>query len=88
MGLLVGGADLEMADPRLNPEVLRRVSRASGGRYLNASEIATLPSLLSTGQVNPSAPQVQELWHNAWIFSVLVVLLALEWVLRREWGLR
>jgi uncharacterized membrane protein len=35
---LVGGSDDELADPRLNDDVLRRVAGASGGRYLQAAD--------------------------------------------------
>ncbi|MBI3048723.1 MAG: hypothetical protein HYY76_10485 [Acidobacteria bacterium] len=86
--VLVGGADLEMADPRLNEEVLRRVALASGGAYVSASQASMLSSLLKSAAAAPSAPRLEELWHNAWIFVALVGLLAAEWTLRRQWGLR
>jgi hypothetical protein len=85
---LVGAADLEMADPRLNEDVLRRVSRASGGRYLAAADLSRLPSLLAAGQGDPGPPRLQELWHNIWIFAIVVALLSVEWFFRRSWGLR
>jgi len=86
--VLVGGADLEMADPRLHDDVLRRIALASGGGYLAAEEAATLPSLLTMAAGGPSAPRLEELWHNAWIFVGLILLLGAEWTLRRRWGLR
>jgi hypothetical protein len=85
--VLAGAADLEMADPRLNEDVLRRVSRASGGRYLAAADISRLPSLL-TSSSDPGPPRLQELWHNIWMFTGVVILLAAEWFLRRRWGMR
>lgn len=85
---LVGAADLEMTDPRLNEDVLRRVSRASGGRYLTAGDLSRLPSLLASAQGDAGPPRLQELWHNIWIFAVAVVLLSVEWFFRRSWGLR
>ena len=85
--ILAGAADLEMADPRLNEDVLRRVSRASGGRYLDAADLSRLPGLL-VSSTTPAPPRLQELWHNAWIFLGVVLLLAAEWFLRRRWGLR
>ncbi|OFW03891.1 MAG: hypothetical protein A3I61_07555 [Acidobacteria bacterium RIFCSPLOWO2_02_FULL_68_18] len=86
--VLVGGADLEMADPRLNEAVLRRVALAGGGGYVPAAEASALSSLLKAAAGAPGAPQLEELWHNAWIFVALVGLLASEWMLRRRWGLR
>ena len=85
---LVGGTDREMADPRLNEDVLRRVARASGGRYVAARDAAGIPALLASQDSDPGAPRVQDLWHNAWIFTMAVMLLACEWYLRRQWGLR
>jgi uncharacterized membrane protein len=86
--MLVGGVDREMADPRLNEDVLRRVARASGGRYLAARDAAAVPSLLTERHANPAQPRLQEMWHQRWIFVLAVMLLSAEWWLRRRWGLR
>jgi hypothetical protein len=86
--ILIGGADREMADPRLNEDVLRRVARASGGQYLAARDASQLPSLLSRADAAPPPPRLEDLWHNTWIFAAVVMLLAMEWTLRRRWGLR
>jgi uncharacterized membrane protein len=86
--ILVGAADRELTDPRLNQEVLRRVSRATGASYLQSKEISTLPALIGGTAPEAGAPRLQELWHSAWIFVFIVMLLSTEWVLRRRWGLR
>jgi uncharacterized membrane protein len=86
--ILVGGADLEMSDPRLNEEVLRRIATASGGGYLRANDAGRLASLLAAAQADPAAPVLEDLWHNIWIFAAVMTLLAAEWTLRRRWGLR
>lgn len=85
---LVGGADLEMSDPRLNEEVLRRVAGASGGAYLTAGDVSRLPGLLEDATSERATPRLEELWHNPWMFLGVVGLLAAEWTLRRRWGLR
>jgi hypothetical protein len=85
---LVGGADAEMADPRLNEDVLRRVARASGGRYVPSREASEIPSLIESQAADPGAPRLQDLWHQGWIFAAAIMLLAVEWFLRRRWGLR
>ena len=86
--VLVGGTDLEMADPRLNDEVLRRIATASGGSYVPAAEADQLPAILAAAQAETAAPRVQELWHNAWVFVAFILLVSTEWMLRRRWGLR
>ena len=85
---LAGGADLEMADPRLNEQVLRRIAIASGGQYLSAAQASELPALLQAVEPGLASPRLQELWHNVWIFVAVLLLLAAEWTLRRRWGLR
>ena len=86
--ILVGAADGEMADPRLNEEVLRRVSRASGGSYLRPREISSLSGLLAAAGATAAPPRIQELWDTPWMFALIVALLTGEWMLRRRWGLR
>ena len=29
-----------------------------------------------------------EIWHSPWILGLIVAALALEWTLRRQWGLK
>jgi hypothetical protein len=86
--VLVGGVDREMAEPRLNEDVLRRIAAASGGAYLRADEASRLSSLLSGVALQPASPRLQELWHTPWVFAAVILLLATEWMLRRRWGLR
>ena len=86
--ILVGGADLEMANPRLNAQVLQRIATASGGQYLAADQTSELSGFLRSVEPEAAAPQLQELWHNIWIFMAVMTLLGAEWVLRRRWGLR
>lgn len=86
--VLVGGADLEMADPRVNGDVLRRLAAASGGRYLAEGDLPSLPALLRAFDTDLPPPAQQDLWNNIWLFALVVGLLSIEWVLRRKWGMR
>jgi uncharacterized membrane protein len=86
--ILVGGADVEMTDPRLNESVLRRLAGASGGRYVAARDAGDIPALLASRDAEPGSPRLQELWHNGWVFAAAVLLLGTEWLMRRRWGLR
>ena len=85
--VLVGGADLEMAQPRLNETVLKRLAAETSGRYLPADRAGELPSLLRESRVDAGVPEPRELWHNGWSFLALVALLSAEWLLRRRAGL-
>jgi uncharacterized membrane protein len=86
--MLVGGADLEMTDPRLNRQSLARVASASGGRVVGEDQLGALGDMLK-GLVPAAQLSVRrDLWHNAWSFAAILVLLGAEWVLRRRWGMR
>jgi hypothetical protein len=85
---LVGGADPELSDARLNEDVLRRIAAATGGRYERADEADTLPRLLEALRPEAVPPERRDLWNNAWMFMAIVLLLSIEWVLRRRWGMR
>ena len=86
--MLVGGADPEFSDPRLNEDLLRRLAVASGGRYVQETQIPELPSWLSSARGADGPPERRDLWHNGWTFFALIALLSTEWFLRRHWGLR
>jgi uncharacterized membrane protein len=85
---LVGGADVEMTDPRLNSAVLARVATASGGRLLEAGQSSELVAALRDNVPGAALAVRQDLWHNGWSLLVLMALLSTEWLLRRRWGLR
>ena len=84
--VLVGGADLEMADLALNEPVLQRLAAATGGRYLRPDETAELRGLLK-GDEQERATEMKDLWHNAWTLVAIIGLLAAEWLVRRRSGL-
>jgi hypothetical protein len=88
VSLLVGGADSEMTDPRLNLRVLQRVAAASGGKVIQPTEIAALAEQLRAALPSALIASRTDLWHNGWSFGLIVVLLGIEWTLRRRWGLR
>jgi hypothetical protein len=86
--LLVGGVDVEMADPRLNRQVLERIAVATGGRVMAEDEIGELPSLLRARVPAAVLSVRRDLWHNGYAFTLIVLLLGAEWIARRRWGLR
>jgi uncharacterized membrane protein len=86
--MLVGGADPEMADPRLNLRVLQRVALRSGGRIVEPGQASELVNELRAALPAATVLVRRDLWHNGWSFAALLALLAAEWVVRRRWGLR
>ncbi|HET7218552.1 MAG TPA: glutamine amidotransferase [Vicinamibacterales bacterium] len=86
--VLVGGADVEMTDPRLNLQLLQRLAALSGGRVLTEDQLGELPDMLRASLPAAALAVRRDLWHNGWSFAAILVLLAAEWILRRRWGLR
>jgi uncharacterized membrane protein len=85
--VLVGGADLEMTQPRLNEAVLQRLSAENHGHYVRADEADRLPALLRESRAEAGTPEARDLWHNGWSLAAIIGLLAAEWVARRRAGL-
>ena len=86
--MLVGGAEREFTDPRLNEGWLRRAARDSGGRYVRAADASKIPGWLSAAVPQNVAPERRDLWHEPWAYAIVLGLLSAEWILRRRWGLR
>lgn len=84
---LIGGADLEMSEPRLNEAVLGRIARASNGRYLSAADAGTLPDVLRAARDESGVTEMRDLWNTGWSLLAVVALLAAEWIVRRRVGL-
>jgi uncharacterized membrane protein len=86
--VLAGGTDPELVDPRLNEAVLRRLADASGGQYATVATARAALDAFARSRAQAPPPQVRDLWHNAWSFVAIVLLLSVEWISRRRWGLR
>lgn len=86
--MLVGGSDPEMADPRLNQQVLQRLAVRSGGRLIAATDVAAVADQLKAAVPGARLAVTHELWHTGWSFALILSLLVAEWLLRRRWGLR
>jgi hypothetical protein len=51
-------------------------------------ESAALLEALTAGVPAATLAVRRDLWHNAWSFAAIILLLGAEWILRRRWGLR
>ena len=85
---LVGGADVEMTEPRLNDRLLQQLATASGGSMVSAGQTARLVDSLRAAVPAAVVSVRRDLWHTGWSFAALLLLLAAEWILRRRSGLR
>jgi uncharacterized membrane protein len=86
--VLVGGADLELEDPWLDAELLRRTAEAGGGAYLDPRRLGGLADLLPAAAGSLPRLETRDVWHHAAVLMLLIALLSAEWSLRRLWGMR
>ena len=77
----------ELAQTAANVELLEQMSNASRGVYLREEQMGKLPELLdplSSGRVVESSMVI---WQSYWWFAAMILLLAVEWILRKRAGL-
>lgn len=81
-----GGGVREQFQPVRNESLLRRISDATGGRFLEPGGTAELAQLLRFRGSGIRTVEVLPLWQAPLFFLFLVLLKILEWALRRWWG--
>ena len=87
----VGSVNLEYRSTRSNEALLRQIAYRSGGDLFTEGTLNTLPDRLNSDSLfTPTTQsQVQEfdLRRIPWILGFIILLLGLEWVLRKRSGL-
>jgi hypothetical protein len=69
-----------------NRPLLERLAAATGGRYFGVADVAGLPEAVSFSEAGTVERQVLDLWNIPFVFLVLLLLKAGEWLLRLQWG--
>lgn len=82
--------DLELANPRANPLLMRQLAEATEGGGVRSPE--ELAEVFDEVRTKPSAYDAQEQWSatlwDTWpVFLLMAGSLCLEWFLRKRWGL-
>lgn len=87
----VGEINLEYQDTRMNAPLLRQLAHRSGGRYVSPAELPAVLGILDTlpsfGPRDVTRVQELELWNWQYTLAIIVLLLALEWLLRKQRGM-
>ncbi|MEI6655885.1 MAG: hypothetical protein WCP45_14060 [Verrucomicrobiota bacterium] len=78
---------IEWVETTLDRPLLEAAATASGGKVVAPADIASLVPLFLTEGTNRLEVRETSLWDNAWVFTVLALVLTLEWWLRRNAGL-
>lgn len=82
----------EFSDTALKEERLRALAAATGGAYAPAAEaraglLPQLSRVLDAVRLKGVEPEDAPLWNLPVAIAMLLLLAALEWALRRRWGL-
>jgi len=81
--------DLELANPRANPLLMRQLAEVTGGGPRSPEELADIFEEIRN---KPAAFDTLEQWsYTPWdkwpMFLLLAALMCTEWLLRKRWGL-
>jgi hypothetical protein len=85
--LVQSNKDLELASLSCNTEALEQLARSTGGRFLPLDQAESISDLLQRFQTGKWIETVTLLWQSYPWFATIMMLLALEWVLRKRTGL-
>jgi len=77
----------EFRDLRPKREPLERITAATGGRIVEASDLAAFAARLHQQPVPVTDPWLRPLWHGPIIFILAILCFVAEWGLRRWRGL-
>ena len=84
--VLVDPAGQEESEPEATPSLLRQLSKATDGLYLGqASVLPDLP-FREPRVLHVNWRKDVELWSRWWSLGICILLLGLEWLLRRRYG--
>ena len=77
----------EMSETAVNETLLKQMAEESGGKYLREEDLAELPVMLETLSHGRVVESETLLWQSYWWLGTIVLLLTVEWLLRKRVGL-
>ena len=69
-----------------NRPLLERLASLTGGRYFTLGELDELPETIQFSEAGIVERELLDLWNMPFVFLLLLLLKAGEWVLRLFWG--
>jgi hypothetical protein len=70
----------------LNKELLEKLSAQTGGQYYKPEEAGRLAKDISYSEAGITVREAKDLWNMPVVFFAIFALKAIEWLLRRQWG--
>jgi hypothetical protein len=84
---LVQSVALEQQQPEMNEELLMRIARTGGGRYLQPTELRNWADKLPAKDLVVTSESEVELWDSPLLLILFIVPLSLEWLIRKRTGM-
>jgi hypothetical protein len=86
---LVFAQDLELDNAAADVDLLQSIASRTGGDLVAPEQLPDLIERLLEKSADLDVPQETKktLWDTWWMFLAVVVLLSVEWFLRKRWGL-
>lgn len=78
---------VEYTNAHLMEPMLKRIAELSGGRYYHEKQAERLPDEISVIQSSYSKLVEHELWDMPLLFLLVILILSIEWYVRRSKGL-
>ncbi len=87
----IGQIDLEFLNPRMNYEFLNLLSKSTQGEFFLPDEFSNyerkLDSIISRKSKEKIVTSEISLWSTEWLLGLVIFLFALEWFLRKRFGM-
>ncbi|KPK96235.1 hypothetical protein AMJ80_01050 [bacterium SM23_31] len=83
----IGEYSIEMLKTAMDSTLLSQVASVSGGRYFNLREAGELSAQLDR---NPEVVYKKidiEIWNKTWLLAAIILLLCMEWFVRKRLGM-
>lgn len=77
----------ELSDTDMRLGGLQRMAQLTGGSVLDLGELAKLDELLDADALTTTVRSERPLWDNGLIAALLILLLGMEWFMRRKYDL-
>jgi hypothetical protein len=87
----IGEIDIEQLNPRMDYEFLTSLANNTGGRFFYYQRMQNLFPVIKNIQKNASREKTElseiRLWSSEWLLIIIIVLLGLEWFIRKQSGM-
>ncbi len=81
---LVIGPELELEESGLNEELLRKIAERTGGKYYALKDADKLANDIESADKKLTVTAQHEIWNTPWFFGGFLLLMTIEWVIRKR----